>query len=497
MNQIIPKINGKSIVSEGQFVLPKMLLVQPIFPDVYRVFSERLAKIGDYELVVDPLYAQLLYVKDETLSKEAYQLKIEQDRIRVTASGEHGFSNALVSLYQMLAEGKGTVDCEELTDEPKYERRGFMLDCCRHFFPVDVIKKLLEQCALLKINHFHWHLSEDQGYRIESKRFPKLNEISSYRKLAETDPLVKRGLAKVGDTYGGYYTQEEIKDILAFCKERMMDVFPEIDLPGHSVAALAAYPEYSCSGEPGEVEGHFGIFERIYCAGKEETYTFLNELIDEVSSLFPSPYFHLGGDEVPKGAWKKCPDCNRVMKEQGFTDYEELQAYFTERLIRHLREIGKTPIVWNEASASGKLDESAILQYWYEGDGENYTVDEIRKGRKFILSNVKSFYCDYSYEAVPVISSLMYEPQIQGQPIPAENIWGVEAPMWCEEIAFGEEIEKMINPRILAVAENGWTRERDFEEFSVRLKAYQDCKALNFLKQLEPGEKKGVNYLED
>jgi hexosaminidase len=490
MKNLIPKINGTVEEREGTFTLPKILTVEPAFPMVLEVFAGRLESLGDYELAVAGEYPSLAFVERLEYPTGAYRLEVEQTQIRIYSRGEQGYSNALVSLYQLLAKGHGVIRCGALYDEPKYERRGFMLDCCRHFFPLEEIKKLLEQCALLKINQFHWHLSEDQGFRIESKRFPKLNEIASYRKLDESDPLVVRGIARAGESYGGFYTQKEIREVVDYAMARQIDVVPEIDLPGHSEAALAAYPEFSCSGEPGEVESKFGIFDRIFCAGKEETYSFLFKLLDEVCDLFPSKYFHLGGDEAPKSQWESCPDCNRVMKEQGFTDYEELQAYFTARLIRHLKEKGKTPVAWNEAAASGNLDESAVLQYWLE-EGADYTRAEIAKDRKFILSPVYHFYCDYTYEHVPMKATLLYEPKIQEESIPEKNILGVEAPMWTEYTPFGEDIEKLMYPRIHALAECGWTRERDYEDFTRRLEVFEECAPLNLLVKFAPGESMG------
>jgi hexosaminidase len=469
-----------------------VLTVSDAFGKSADVFAERLKKIGNYQVEKCEKGAVLTGEKaDKPVKEGGYRVKIEPEKIQVWSSSESGFSNALVSLYQMLARGNGEIPCGIFEDEPKYARRGFMLDCCRHFFSVEEIKKILEQCALLKINQFHWHLSEDQGYRIESLRFPKLNEIASYRALDAEDPLVVRGICKEGDRYGGYYTQQEIRDVIAYAADRQIDVIPEIDLPGHSEAALAAYPELSCTGEPGEVEGKFGIFERIFCAGKEETYTFLSELLKEVCDLFPSEYFHLGGDEAPKTQWESCPDCARVMKEQGLENYEELQAYFTARLIGYLKEYGKKPVVWNDAAASGKLDESAVLRYWVEGEGADYTRFEIAKNRKFILSPMLRIYCDYTYEHIPLEKTLMYEPEIQGEPIPEENILGIEAPMWTEYTPFDEDIEKMIYPRLHAAAECGWTRERNYEDFKDRLDVWQTCKPLNLLVQFAPGESMG------
>lgn len=435
MLPVIPAINGGYTVKEGNFVLPAHVTLSTPFSETNSVFTERLKRIETYEVTAceGSVDAVIDFCEDKTLPEEAYRLVMETEEITVYASGEHGYSNALVTFYQLLAAGKGSVSCGTISDAPKYGRRGFMLDVCRHFFSVDEVKKVLEQCALLKINSFHWHLSEDQGYRIESKRFPELNEVASYRKLAADDAMVKQGFAKEGERYGGYYTHEEIREVIEYARVRQIEVYPEIDLPGHSTAVISKYPQYSCSGEPVDVANDFGIFPRIFCAGKEETYQFLFELLDEVCELFPSPLVHLGGDEAPKDEWKNCPDCSRVMKEQGFTDYEELQAYFTERMINHLKKKGKTAIVWNDAVASGNLEETSIIQHWSEwGDAESYVLPEHKKGRKLILSSMMSFYFDYPYPQIPMKATYLYEPELKGTPISGDNILGIEAPMWTE-----------------------------------------------------------------
>lgn len=481
MLQLIPAYNGEANYKEGVFILPKLVIMDENFPIVNKVFAKRLARLTDYKVTQGN--EPVIIYKKEMLGEEGYQLDIREDKVVIYAEGEQGYSNGLVSLYQLLAKGNGKISTCTIKDSPKYEKRGIMLDVCRHFFPAEEIKLILEQCALLKLNHFHWNLSNDQGFRIESKVFPQLNKISSYRKLADKDPVVLEGLANPDDTYGGYYSQEEIKDIINFASERQIEIIPEINLPGHSTAILAAFPELSCSGEKLEVANTFGIHSRIFCAGKEEGYQFLYHLLDELCELFPSEYIHIGGDEAPKSEWKTCKACNRIMKEEGFTNYEQLQAYFTQKLILHLKEKKKIPIVWNEAAASGELNDSAVIQYWIEmAPGESYVVPEIEKGRKFILSSMNHFYCDYSYAEIPLKATLLYEPEVKGTPLPDENVLGIEAPMWTEWTPTNESIERMIYPRMLAVAECAWTKDRDYESFKERLEKYIEVEALNLLK---------------
>lgn len=481
MLQLIPTYNGHAKHQEGVFILPKVVFMDKSFPIVNRVFEKRLERLGDYK--VEKGNDPVITYKKEMLGEEGYRLDIRDDKVLIYAENEAGYSNGLVSLYQLLAKGNGKISSCVINDSPKYVKRGMMLDVCRHFFPVEEIKLILEQCALLKLNHFHWSLSNDQGFRVESRVFPQLNKISSYRKLAAKDPVVLEGLAEPDVIYGGYYTQEEIKDVVEFATQRQIEIIPEINLPGHSTAILAAFPGFTCSGEELEVANTFGIHSRIFCAGKEEGYEFLYDLLDEMCELFPSKYFHIGGDEAPKSEWKTCKSCIGIVEEEGFKNYEQLQAYFTEKLVLHLKEKNKIPIVWNEAAASGELNESAVIQYWIEmAPGKSYVVPEIEKGRKFILSSMNHFYCDYSYAEIPLKATLLYEPELKGTPLADKNVLGIEAPMWTEWTPTNESIEKMIYPRMLALAECAWTKERDYESFIDRLKKYIDVEALNLLK---------------
>lgn len=477
---IIPEINGTYKEINGVFVLPEEIGMNQSFPETNNVFLNRLKKLGDYKFTQRK--QTICYQEEACMPKEAYKLQIQNDRVTITSSGETGYAYALVTLFQLLAEGRGTVKNCIISDEPRFAYRGIMLDVCRHFFPVTEIKKIIEQMALVKMNCLHWHLSDDQGYRIESRRFPKLNEVSSWRMLAQQDPIVLKGLARKGDRYGGYYTWDEIHDIVSFARVRQIEIIPEISMPGHSSAILAAYPEYTCSGKQLRVRNTFGVHDRIFCAGNKEVYSFLFELLDEILELFPGKFIHLGGDEVPKSEWHDCPTCNKLMQEKSLKGYEYLQCYFTNRIIDHIKEKGKEAIVWNESACSGELDETAVIQYWMEmAPGASYVTPEIAKGRKFILSSMNQFYCDYSYAEVPLHATLMYEPEIKGTAVPEENVFGIEAPMWTEWTPEEEDIEKMIYPRMLAVAECGWTKKRNQQDFMCRAEEFLQEECMNIL----------------
>ncbi len=455
---LIPSINGSIRPMPGYCTFPRPLTYEgPCDESAVNLFVNRARRLpGMGKLAVKKSQEGFLAFRTvKRLPDEAYRLLIAEDGVTCEAASQAGFSLALVTLYHLLAQEGPDLPCLYLEDRPRYRWRGFMLDVCRHFFEADEVKKLLEQCALLKLNRFHWHLSDDQGYRIESKRFPRLNEISAWRAQTNGD----------GTPHGGYYTQEQIRDVVAFAAERGIEIIPEIDLPGHTTAILAAYPELSCTGEPLAVAEHFGILERILCAGKEPVYAFLEALLEEVCPLFPSRYFHIGGDEAPKVEWEKCPDCNRALTANGLDGYEALQAHFTGRLVKMLKRQGKTAVAWNEALASGQLDDSVTAQYWVEW-GPSYSLSEAKKGRKFILSNLASFYLDYPCAMIPLAAQLTFTPNIQGQTLPDEaQVLGIEAPLWTEWLPTAADMERMLFPRLLAVAERAWQSHVDPNAF--------------------------------
>ena len=394
---------------------------------------------------------------DAALPAEGYRLTVAGGSVSVASSSRAGTYYGLQTLFRVLA-ADGEIPCGVFEDAPRYPYRSFQLDVSRHFFSLDEVKKLVDQCAGLKLNTFHWHLSDDQGYRIESRKFPRLNEISSWRD-------------ENGTVVGGFYTQDEIRELVAYAADRCVQVIPEIDLPGHTSAITAAYPEFCCSGLPGRVEFTSGIYPRILCAGEEKVYDFLKDLLEEILPLFPAPYFHIGGDEAPKSEWKKCPKCQAMMRRCGLRDEEQLQAHFTARLADLLESHEKTVIGWNEILASGSMKPSAVAQYWTDG-GAEYSALEIPKGRRFIFSNVSSFYLDYDPAIVSLQGIYSYEPMIPGGgAIRPEQILGLEAPMWTEQIVTPRRLEELIFPRLAALAENAWTEKKDYEDFLRRLPA--------------------------
>lgn len=394
-----------------------------------------------------------------TMSDEEYYLKVSREEILLVAGGDAGFFYGEKTFLQMRKQFPSEMPAVEIKDKPKHEYRSYMLDCARHFFTVAEIKKQIDIMAILKLNRFHWHLTDDQGWRIESKRFPLLTEIGSRRKETGGD----------GKPVSGYYTQEEISDIVSYCKERFIEVVPEIDLPGHSGAAFASYPELSCRNEKIDVSTTFGISPYVVCAGKDGTYEFFYELLDEVMGLFPGKYIHIGGDEALKANWLKCEDCQAKIKELGLENEEELQGYFLNKLIERVNGRKKTAILWNDALAGGNIMGDFVVQYWKESrECVNYAVREAARGRKIIWSPFFSAYLDYPYGMTSLRKS--YQTQINAKL--AKAVIGLEAPLWAEYVKDVKQLEKMTYPRLLAIAEKAWNP-KDYKSFTARLKAFK------------------------
>lgn len=332
--------------------------------------------------------------------------------------------------------------------ERKYDYRGLHLDCARHFFPVSTVKKVIEGISYGKMNVLHLHLSDDHGWRIESKKFPKLHESS-----------------------GEYYTQEEIRDIIVYAKERGIDVIPEIDMPGHNLALLSAFPEYSCKGEPVTQAKARGVYRTILCAGKTQTMTFIEELLEEIIPLFDSRYFHIGGDEAPKDEWKVCPHCNAKMKQLGLINYEDLQGHFTAQIYEVLKKHGKKAICWNDALLADNIPEDVCIQHWTI-DYAKETKDFVARGGKWIYSDMFEAYLDYPHSMIPLKKIYEFQPHLYKYDIPnMGSLMGFEACTWTEHIDNEKDLCEHIFPRVYALAEraNGEVH-TDYEAFKERVR---------------------------
>ncbi len=370
------------------------------------------------------------------------------------------------------------------------------LDVSRHMYPVEFIKKYIDALAMLKMNTFHWHLTDDQGWRIEIKKYPKLQEVAAYRKETLIGHYSNQPHQFDGKKYGGYYTQEEVKDIVAYAQKRFITVIPEIEMPGHSQAAIAAYPELGCSGEQVEVATKWGVFEDIYCP-KEETFKFLENVLDEVVALFPSEYIHIGGDEAPKTQWKNSSESQALIKSEGLKDEHELQNYFITRMEKYLNSKGKQIIGWDEILEGG-LAPNATVMSWR---GTNGAVEAAKSGHNVVMTPTSHCYFDYYQsdnddEPTAIGGYLPLEKVYGFNPIPeelnseeAKYILGAQGNIWTEYMPTSEQAEYMAFPRILAMSEVVWTNaeNKNYEDFVSRVE--------NFHKRLDVLDINYANHL--
>ncbi|MEW9053759.1 MAG: beta-N-acetylhexosaminidase [Neobacillus sp.] len=469
---VIPKINGIISMknSTGYFLIKDKIQVNvgEFTPWAISSFAERIKKSCEISVSITGSNADILIEKDSFLDSEGYSIEIQSDTVILRASNENGIVWGLTTLYQMFVEASQNnekkIPLQTFSDHPKYKHRGLMIDVGRHFFEPEEIKKIIEEMSVYKLNVLHWHLSEDQGWRIESKIFPKLQENASN---------------------GQYYTQEQIKDIVNFAKERGIDVIPEIDMPGHASAIISAYKELSCFDEEIPVREGYGVFRVVMCAGKESTYKWIFNLMDEISELFPSKYFHLGGDECPKDKWKICPHCNELMNSNNIDNYDDLQGYFMNRIREYLKSKGKTVIGWNESLKAKNVSKDMVIQYWLESTAESYSYPYFEAGQKLIFSDMFSLYFDYPHFIVKLKKTYEYQPKIRDHlHLEGDNIMGLEGTIWTERVLTNEKLESMISPRIQALAEAAWTNERNYEDFLERLKAHINTKEITKLSAL-------------
>lgn len=388
------------------------------------------------------------YIKVSTCGKEGYKLIIENDKIIINYSTNAGKIYALNTLRQMCDLCDNNLDNVIIEDEPRFSYRGFMLDCGRHSFDVEKIKNLLSVMSYFKLNVFHWHLTEDQGYRIESEKYPLLNSVGSRRDCS------RFGRKLVDKEYFSYFTKEEIKEVVAYAKELAIEVIPEIDMPGHMTAALAAYPQFSCVGKDIKVETTQGIHKEILCVGNDDALQFVKDMLDEILPLFDSEYVHIGGDEAPKTRWRNCDKCTKRMQEEGLDSYEQLQGWFTLKIADYLKSKGKKVIVWNDSLKSNMLNDSGIIvQRWM--DKHKLTKEYMQMGGEVIESEFFAYYADYPYGMTPLKKTYKYDPysKLAGD-MPLK---GIEMPLWTEYIDSYERLGHMLFPRLIAFAERGWT----------------------------------------
>ncbi len=436
---------------------------------------------------------------DRALGPEGYELTIGSREARVRASAGPGLFYGIQTLHQLLPPASETVPaadvpapvslpCVRVQDRPRFGWRGLLLDCGRHFMSRDFVKRYIDLLALYKMNRLHWHLTEDQGWRIEIKKYPNFTAKGAWRRTED------------GVVYGGFYTQDDIREVVAYAQRRYVTVIPEIEMPGHSVAALAAYPELSCTGGPFEVQNYWGVHPDVYCAGNERTFEVLEDVLSEVADLFPAPYIHIGGDECPKDRWKACPKCQARIKAEGLKNEDGLQSYFIKRIEKFLQTKNRRLIGWDEILEGG-LPPQATVQSWRGFEG---AVAAARSGHDTIVSPTKYAYFDYDLETTDLRKVFDFEPVPKGLTTAQQHhILGGECNMWSES-APQETIDGKLFPRILAMAERLWSPEKDrnFAEFERRaweqsdrlqragVEVGDECHALNLIPTFRPETKK-------
>jgi hexosaminidase len=408
---------------------------------------------------------------------EAYRIRIAPEGISLNAASEKGVYHGLQTLRQWMlseyADGGLSLPCADIEDYPRFPWRGFMLDTSRHFYTVPFIKRLLDALSLHHINVFHWHLTDDQGWRLPVADWPLLTEIGSRR-------LDHR---RRGAYSEGFYTEDGIREVVAYAAARQIEVVPEVDLPGHASAILAAYPGLGCTGGPYRVEDRFGIFEDALCAGNDGIFALAASVFDTLCGLFPSPYVHIGGDEVLFKRWKACPKCQKRLEETGLKSPRELQSWITVKLARMLEERGKTVIGWDEVledTERYKLPQSVVVMSWRGSKGG---IEAGRRGHRVIMSpNSEGCYLDYRHTAEPeepgqigistVYAAYSMDP---ARETGGAAVMGGQGNLWSELIYAGKIAEYMIFPRICALAEGLWTPPgvKDFDDFSRRLSVHQ------------------------
>lgn len=410
----------------------------------------------------------------EASESENYTLTISSSGLKISASSEKGLLNGILTAKQLILNYNKKLPYLHIADSPKVSWRGIMLDVCRHFHGVNEIKRLIPILGMLKINILHLHLTEDQGWRLESKKYPKLTEIGAFRDktmITRRNPRTYRNTA-----HGGFYTQNEIKEIIELSALYNIEVVPEIEMPGHALAALASYPELGCNSNY-EVCCDFGIFKDVMCLGKENTLEFCRNIITETAELFPSEYIHIGGDEVPTEKWENCEHCQKQMKELNLTKYRDLQHWFNEEIRKHAADLGKKIICWNEA-IHPYLEKDVVIQFWKKN--RNLFADFLGRGGKGIISEFDDFYFDHSHR-YSSLKDVYTGAQAYADLITGGNILGLEAPLWTEWIPNRERLDHQLFPRTAALAEAAWNGGKNIKAF---LSADVKDQLYSFLKKL-------------
>lgn len=425
----------------------------------------------------------LLKLNNKIENDEGYVITVKTKTITIEGKTAAGVFYGIQTLRKSLPVEQAkyvSFPLAQIVDQPRFSYRGTMLDCARHYFKMDFIKEFIDMLALHNINTFHWHLTEDQGWRAQIDRYPKLTEVGSKR--AQT--VIGRNTGLYDDTpYGGYYTKDDMREVVKYAAERHITVIPEIDMPGHMLGALAAYPELGCTGGPYKVAESWGVFPDILCAGNPQTYEFVNNVLDEIVDIFPSKYIHIGGDESPRDRWKECPRCQAEIKKlglkgsNGFSAEAQLQCYFMSQVAKHLAAKGRSIIGWDEI-LEGDVDKGTTVMSWRGTDGG---FEAAKRGLDVIMSPTTYYYIDY-YQTkdnrltliggyLPTEKTYSYNP-VPDDATPAlkTHVKGVQANLWTEYIVGRDLAFYQLLPRVAALAETGWTdnAKKNYSSFKER-----------------------------
>ena len=492
-------------ITTGNFVLNDRTSI--VYPKDNKEMQQNANLLAEY---IHQMSGKKLKVTDEPVTSnaiilatglnadnaEAYQLKVTQDNVTITGTSEAGTFYGIQTLRKSLPitnKGDISLPAAEINDYPRFSYRGVHLDVSRHFFPADSVKHFIDMMALHNINRLHWHLTDDQGWRLEVKSLPRLTAIGAWRAPRvgnwwEREPQLPTDSL----SYGGYYTTEDIREIVEYAQQRYVTIVPEIDIPGHSMAALSAYPEISCTGGPFHVNvgnTFYTEIENSLCAGNEQTFEVLDSVFAEVARLFPSPYIHIGGDECYKGFWEKCPKCKMRMQKEHLKNLEELQSYFVKRVAAMVQKRGKQVIGWDEILEGGLAPE-AIVMSWR---GMKGGIEAAKQGHSVIMTPTDHCYLDF-YQGDPTVEpntySMLrlqdcYKYQLIPDSVDASLIMGGQGNLWTESVPHYRQVEYMIWPRALAISETLWTdaRLRNWKFFVNRVE-----------QQFERFDRSGVNY---
>ena len=421
------------------------------------------------EFIFSKNAADISIMRNKSLAENEYLLNCSENCIDISYSDNAGLFYALVSLSQLMY--GSFLQTARISDRPDYKYRGIMLDTARHYIPIEKIKAIIRSMAFYKLNFLHLHLTDDQGWRVEIKAYPSLAERGSIRGGTQIKRSGQCDTKKYGA--GLYYTQKELSELVAYAAEYHINVIPEIDMPGHLLGAISVIPELSCEGKTVKGRKEWGVEDTIACVGKNKIYEFVENIISELSLVFPCEYFHIGGDEVPKIKWKTCSDCQAKMKRLGLKDEDALQGYFYIEVNKILQKYGKKPMIWDEKLGTD-LPENTLLQLWRSELKNNQCADYIEKGGQIVVSYGPYFYFDYDYSQTPLKKTYSYiNADIKFGAELEKGIFGIEGTVWTEWIRDKEKLDFNLYPRMQALSEKCWNKNAgDYHDFESRLKEH-------------------------